>query len=213
MPDRQRTALLIDLANRLHFEAQPAQVLQRALLKAGLRLQDYQRPLPSNPKERRGHEALLRLAYRQIMKQQERSKEQENTEEIRVSQGPVLSNDTRPDDIESNPELAALAAHLNATAPSVIVDPAFRKALRDELLDLLAEHRTSEAGETIPDDTSEGTSEQGNAQVVNGGQEPALSKDLGPRIPRAKPERLHTWRRLLLLPQLTLSFGGRCERS
>ncbi len=181
MPDRQRTALLIDLANRLHFDAQPTQVLQRAFLKVGLRLQDYQRPLPSNPKERRGHEVLLRLAYRRIMKQQERSKEQENTEEIRVSQEPVLSNDTGPDDIESNPELAALVAHLEATAPSVVVDPAFRKALRDKLLDLLAEHHTSEAAETIPENVSEGTSEQGNAESVNSGQEPALSNDLGPK--------------------------------
>lgn len=181
MPDRQRTALLIDLANCQHFDAQPTQVLQRAFLKAGLRLQDYQRPLPSNSKERRGHKALLRLAYRRIMKQQERSKEQENTEAIRMSQEPVLSNDTGPDDIESNPELAALAAHLEATAPSVIVDPAFRKALRDKLLDRLAEHHASEAAETVPEDAPEGTNEQSNAEAVNRGQRPALSNDSGPK--------------------------------
>src|SRR6266566_245960 len=69
MPDTLRTALLIDLANRLHFDVQPTRMLQRAFLKAGLRLQDYQRPLRSNPKERRRHEAWLRLAYRWIMKQ------------------------------------------------------------------------------------------------------------------------------------------------
>lgn len=103
MPDRQRAVLLIDLANRLNFDTQPGQALQRAFLKAGLQLKDYRRPLPSNPKERRSYQTLLRLAYRGIMKQRERSKEQENTEVIRVSQLPVSSNDTGLDDIESNP--------------------------------------------------------------------------------------------------------------
>src|SRR2546421_11815261 len=100
MPDRQRAVLLIDLTNRLRFDTQAGQALQRAFLKAGLQLKDYRRPLPTNPKERRSYEALLRLAYRRIMKQRERSKEQDNTEAIRVSQLPVSSNDLGPDDIE-----------------------------------------------------------------------------------------------------------------
>jgi hypothetical protein len=120
------------------------------------------------------------------MKQQEKSKEQENSEEIRFGQEPVLSNDTKLDDIESNPELAALAAHLKKTAPSVVVDPVFREELRYNLLDLLAKHTGSEAAKTIPENASQETREQGNAEAVNNGQKSAVSKDLRPKNTRSK---------------------------
>jgi DNA-directed RNA polymerase specialized sigma24 family protein len=64
-PDKQRTALLMDLANRMHFEAQPT-VLQRAFLEAGIDLRDYRRELPADPVERGRHASLLSLAYKRL---------------------------------------------------------------------------------------------------------------------------------------------------
>jgi DNA-directed RNA polymerase specialized sigma24 family protein len=48
---KQRTALLIDLANRMDFDAEPTP-LQKAFLEVGIRLQDYQQPPPTNTVER-----------------------------------------------------------------------------------------------------------------------------------------------------------------
>lgn len=64
-PDKQRKALLIDLANRMCFEMQPT-LLQRAFLDVGIHLQEYHQPLPNNPKERRRYAALLHCAYKRI---------------------------------------------------------------------------------------------------------------------------------------------------
>jgi hypothetical protein len=102
------------------------------------------------------------------MRQQE---EQENTETIHGSQDPALAiNGVSPDtveSIESDPELTALAAHLDATAPSATVDPAFRKALRGKLLDILAKDHIPGAGKAVPDNISETISAQDSALAVN----------------------------------------------
>lgn len=64
-PEKQRTAILIDLANRMHFGKQPTP-LQKAFLEVGIDLRQYQRPLPADPQERGRHLSLLTHAYRRI---------------------------------------------------------------------------------------------------------------------------------------------------
>jgi len=59
---KQRTALLIDLANRMDFEVQPTP-LQKAFLEVGIRLQDYQQPLPKDAVERSRHASNVSLAF------------------------------------------------------------------------------------------------------------------------------------------------------
>src|SRR5690242_17103656 len=55
-PDKQRRAILIDLANRMHFDRNPT-VLQKAFLDAGVDLQEYRQALPVSPLERSRHTA------------------------------------------------------------------------------------------------------------------------------------------------------------
>lgn len=64
-PYKQRKALLIDLANRMSFETKPT-LLQKAFLNAGIRLQEYQQPLPESTRERSKNAALLYYACRRI---------------------------------------------------------------------------------------------------------------------------------------------------
>ena len=64
-PDKQRKALLIDLANRMSFDTGPTP-LQKAFLEEGIQLQQYQQPIPANPKERSRHVSLLSYAYRRV---------------------------------------------------------------------------------------------------------------------------------------------------
>jgi DNA-directed RNA polymerase specialized sigma24 family protein len=64
-PYKQRKALLIDLANRMSFETRTT-LLQKAFLKVGIHLQEYQQPLPESAKERRRGAALLHYAYKRI---------------------------------------------------------------------------------------------------------------------------------------------------
>ncbi len=59
---KQRTALLIDLANRMDSDVQPTP-LQKAFLQVGIRLQDYQQPLPKDTVERSRHASNVSLAY------------------------------------------------------------------------------------------------------------------------------------------------------
>lgn len=66
-PPKLRRALLIDIANRMHFGAEPG-ALQRAFLAVDICLQDYQQPLPVDPVERSRHASLLSLAYRRVKK-------------------------------------------------------------------------------------------------------------------------------------------------
>ncbi len=65
LPDKQRTALLIDLANLMQFDGQPTP-LQSAFLALGIDLREYQRPLSVNYLERCKHSSLLSLAYKRI---------------------------------------------------------------------------------------------------------------------------------------------------
>lgn len=60
-----RTAILVDLANRMHFGTEPT-VLQQAFLAVGIRLQDYRRPQSSDPAERSRQSALKSLAYKKV---------------------------------------------------------------------------------------------------------------------------------------------------
>jgi DNA-directed RNA polymerase specialized sigma24 family protein len=64
-PEKQRTALLIDLANRMSFCGQPT-MLQQAFLAAGIELADYLRPLPDDRRERNQHMSLLNYALRRV---------------------------------------------------------------------------------------------------------------------------------------------------
>lgn len=64
-PVKQRTALLIDLANRMQFGTQPT-ALQKAFLDVGIDLQQYRRPLPADPQERSRHVSLVTCAYKRI---------------------------------------------------------------------------------------------------------------------------------------------------
>jgi DNA-directed RNA polymerase specialized sigma24 family protein len=66
-PEKQRKALLIDIANLMHFDVQPTP-LQQAFLDQKIRLQDYQQPLPVNAVERTRHSALLSLALKRVGK-------------------------------------------------------------------------------------------------------------------------------------------------
>lgn len=66
-PKKQRRALLVDLANLMHFDAQPT-ALQKGFMAVGIRLQDYQQPLPADPRERARYRSLVILAYKRIGK-------------------------------------------------------------------------------------------------------------------------------------------------
>ncbi len=66
-PDKQRRALLVDIANLMHFDEKPTP-LQQAFLNQKIRLQDYQQPLPVNSVERTRHASLVSLAYRRVSK-------------------------------------------------------------------------------------------------------------------------------------------------
>lgn len=64
-PTRQRLALLIDLANRMHFGTQ-ATPLQKAFQDAGIELDHYQQPLPLDTRERNRHISILSHAYKRV---------------------------------------------------------------------------------------------------------------------------------------------------
>jgi DNA-directed RNA polymerase specialized sigma24 family protein len=64
-PDKQRRALLIDLANRMDFDGDPTP-LQEAFLRVGVQLQDYQLALPEDPVELSRHRSLVSIAYKRV---------------------------------------------------------------------------------------------------------------------------------------------------
>jgi DNA-directed RNA polymerase specialized sigma24 family protein len=64
-PPKIGQALLIDLVSRMSFDAEPTK-LQKAFLKVGIQLQDYQNCAPHQPRERKNHAALLYYAYKRI---------------------------------------------------------------------------------------------------------------------------------------------------
>jgi DNA-directed RNA polymerase specialized sigma24 family protein len=65
-PDRTRTALLIDLASRMHFDNAEPTALQRAFLEVGIRLQDYQNLLPKDTGAKSRHASLVSIAYKRL---------------------------------------------------------------------------------------------------------------------------------------------------
>ena len=66
-PEKQRRALLIDIANLMHFDKE-ATPLQQAFLNQKIRLQDYQQSLPMNSVERSRHASLLSVALKRVGK-------------------------------------------------------------------------------------------------------------------------------------------------
>ena len=64
-PDKQRRAILIDMAIRMHFGRRPTP-LQRAFLECGIDLREYRQAFPSNPRERSRHDALVNCAYKRV---------------------------------------------------------------------------------------------------------------------------------------------------
>jgi len=65
LPAKQQKALLIDLANRMHFGVYPTP-LQEAFLKVGIQVQDYQRALPEDLVELSRHRSLVSIAYKRV---------------------------------------------------------------------------------------------------------------------------------------------------
>jgi DNA-directed RNA polymerase specialized sigma24 family protein len=64
-PRKQKRALLIDLANGVHFAEMPS-TLERSLLALGIQLSDYQCQRSDNPVERSRHASLLCQAYKRL---------------------------------------------------------------------------------------------------------------------------------------------------
>lgn len=64
-PVKQRDALLVDLASRMSFDAQPTP-LQKAFLAVGIQLRHYQKPLPTDPEECTRYRSLLHHAYKRL---------------------------------------------------------------------------------------------------------------------------------------------------
>ncbi|HJT54855.1 MAG TPA: hypothetical protein VJ761_00050 [Ktedonobacteraceae bacterium] len=69
-PSKQRSAILIDLANRMHFDIQPTP-LQKAFLEVGIDLRQYKQPLPANAQERSKHASLVTWAYKRVASSQQ----------------------------------------------------------------------------------------------------------------------------------------------
>jgi len=65
-PDGTRTALLIDLASRMHFDDAEPTPLQRAFLEVGIQLKDYQGLIPDEPRARSRYASLLSVAYKRL---------------------------------------------------------------------------------------------------------------------------------------------------
>ena len=65
-PKKTRTALLIDLANRMDFDDAEPTPLQRAFLEVGIRLKDYQGLIPDEPRARSRYASLLSVAYKRL---------------------------------------------------------------------------------------------------------------------------------------------------
>jgi DNA-directed RNA polymerase specialized sigma24 family protein len=64
-PPKMREAMLIDIAIRMDFDAQPTP-LQAAFLEVGIQLQDYAELLPQDPIMRSRHASLVSLGYKKL---------------------------------------------------------------------------------------------------------------------------------------------------
>ncbi len=66
-PEKQRKALLVDIANLIHFDKQPTP-LQRAFLSVGIHLEDYRQSAARNAAEQNRYACLLSTAYKRLSK-------------------------------------------------------------------------------------------------------------------------------------------------
>jgi len=66
-PEKQRRALLVDLANMMHFDEEPTP-LQQAFLRVGIHLEDYQQPATRNAAEQNRYLSSLSTAYKRLSK-------------------------------------------------------------------------------------------------------------------------------------------------
>lgn len=64
-PQKTQRALLIELAERTFFDAEPTP-LQKAFLQQGIRLADYQKLKPTDPKLRSRHNSLANQALKRV---------------------------------------------------------------------------------------------------------------------------------------------------
>ncbi len=65
-PEKQKIAILIDLAHHTDFDDDHPQPLVRAMQAVGIHLRDYYCPLPQSPVLRSRHSALVCLAYQRL---------------------------------------------------------------------------------------------------------------------------------------------------
>lgn len=65
LPEKQRKALLTDIACRMDFAPRPTR-LQQAFQEAGIHLEEYQQPVTGNAAERSRHFSALSTAYRRL---------------------------------------------------------------------------------------------------------------------------------------------------
>lgn len=137
IPRSLRKALLVQLANYVHPNSQPARFLLNAFLRRNVHLENYKRFLPHSPRARYKHRALLELAYRQVIKEQK----QEHDALIAESQNFLLMNTWETEMIEHDIVIRALMQRLKETAPRTRPDLAFRARLREKVLDRMIEHQ------------------------------------------------------------------------
>jgi RNA polymerase sigma factor (sigma-70 family) len=64
-PPKQKQAILIDLANRMSFDAEPTS-LQKSFRNVGMELHRYCQPLPDDQRERGRHISLCSQAYKRV---------------------------------------------------------------------------------------------------------------------------------------------------
>ncbi len=65
-PEKQRTAILIDLARNVDFDNECPGPLERAMYAVGIALREYDCPQPHDPVLRKRHNSLVCLAYKRL---------------------------------------------------------------------------------------------------------------------------------------------------
>jgi len=76
-PEKQRHAVLTDLANRMHFSKSPTS-LQRAFLSVGIQLQDYQLSIVRDRQKQNRYVALVAYVYKRLSHIIDKGEKQEN---------------------------------------------------------------------------------------------------------------------------------------
>jgi hypothetical protein len=74
-------------------------------------------------------------------------------DQLKGSSDTVLPSEDS-DLVANDPELKALAAHLNAAAPECVVDPAFRESLRSKIISIATEHQKAKTSEETSNEAS-----------------------------------------------------------